>query len=217
MNRDDKESIMEIVDTSLEMVSGIPILSTVSKCARLLYYKNIRDKWYTFLQYAVNTRNFFEEIEKNKDLLEYLSDYFESIKTTPSFLAIKTMALIFRDFQDNKNMQQRTCRAFAGISDAELEIFLKLYDGTKNDNKKISNSNDFLEEKKDTNLNFDINNLSNRGFLFKNIKTGYAIPGTEFNFNYDLKFNNTSELYFKYINMAKKLKNCHIGSIINNM
>lgn len=217
MNRDDKESIMEIIDTSLEMVSGIPILSTVSKCARLLYYKNIRDKWYTFLQYAVNTRNFFEEIEKNKDLLEYLSDYFESIRTTPSFLAIKTMALIFRDFQDNKNMQQRTCRAFAGISDAELEIFLKLYDGTKNDNKKISNSNDFLKEKQNSDFKFYMNDLSNRGFLFMGQNTGWSDEETDINFDYNLEFNDISKIYFNYIKKVQKLKNCHIGSIINNM
>lgn len=214
-NRD--ELIVECADKTLELIGGIPVLSMINKGIKWWYYKNIREKWTTFLQYSINIKDFFNEIEQNQKLLQYLSDYFESIRVTPSFLAIKTMALILRDFQEDERMQQRTCRAFAGISDEELNMFIKLYTDIKCNKQKISIKEECLEEKSDDDLKFYINDLSNRGFLFMEANTGFATYHTDSSFNYTLEFNKISEIYFKYINQAKKLENyTHIGSIINN-
>ena len=216
MTEDKNELVIEIADQALEMVSGISVLSIIGKGVKLWYCKNIREKWTTFLQYAIDIKDFFKEIEENQNLLQYLSDYFESVRITPSFLAIKTMALIFREFQKDKTIQQRTCRAFAGITDDELDIFIKLYTDIKKNNQNLNKKNECKEEKYSDDLKFYINDLSNRGFLFMRTNTGFISYDTDINFNYTLEFNSISDMYFKYIKQAEKLKNIHIGSTINN-
>ena len=215
MEENRNKLVIEIADKALELISGVPVLSTISEIMKNYYYENIRNKWATFLKYAMDIREFFNEIEQNPKLLQYLSDYFESIRTTPSFLAIKTMALILRDFQEDERMQQRTCRAFAGISDEELNMFIKLYTDIKYNNQKISIKKECLEEKSNDDLRFYINDLSNRGFLFLTTNTGLVKPETDFDFNFTLEFNKTSKMYYDYLNKAKKLENYHVGSKIN--
>ena len=203
---------------------GIPFLSLASECVKWWHCNNIRNKWTTFLKYAVDIREFFNEIETKPDLLQYLSDYFESIRTTPSFWAIKTMALIFRDFQDNKKVQQKTCRTFAEMTDEELEIYVKLYMEAKKINSQdeinikfdISDKNTIPSLRNEEDFKFYLDDLSNRGFLFLTTNTGFVEPETDLDSNFTLEFNKTSEIYYDYLNKAKKLENYHIGSEIND-
>lgn len=208
-----KETLKSIVDT----ICNVPIASTTSNFFKILYNKSIESKWKIFLDCSnINKSKLIEEINKNNlSVIEYLFDYFESIRTTPSLLAIKTMAIIFKDYQDNKEIQQRTCRAFSEMSDYELELYTKLYyeaikiekqnKNHDNINLNISKQNILEDLKQNCNFKFYLNDLSNRGFLFLEKNTGFSTYDTDTNFMFTLQFNATSKMYYNNILLAKEL------------
>ena len=210
------KKISNIVDVTMNYY-GIPIkINKIFAFSKTLYNKIMQEKWDNFLLYAEIDAEFLKEVENNKDILNYLYDYFETIRKTPSILAIKTMALIFKDYKNDKIILQRTCRDFSEIVDIELDIFIKLYEKSE----KISSMTesvyklfmDFSErgkyrELKDDKLNYYITNLSNRGFLYVKENTGFMTGDSDFDFNFCIKFNSVSEIYYKYILKAKEINN----------
>ncbi|MDD2839818.1 MAG: hypothetical protein PHY80_01670 [Rickettsiales bacterium] len=225
MDKETKDKILDIVCNISETAIGVPIIDPLMKALKLYYTKSMENKWKLFLNYAIEMEKFCKEIKDNPHFLDYLSDYFESIRKTPSLLAIKTMALIFRDFQADKKVQQRTCRVFAEITDDELEFFKFVYNhiqefeesyNSKKNPNNIVRINDILGKKleidnENEDIRYYLTELNSRNFLILFKPAGSW--SNEFE-HQGIKLTNTSKLYFEYITKAERPEYQHIGSII---
>lgn len=213
MNNSKQELTEEILTTSLEIATGVPIINIIAKGIKYVYHKGLVKKFENFLYYAIDINTFYKDIEENENFSNYLTDYFEAIKSTPSIWAIKVMALIFREHKNDKKIQQRTCRVFIGIADDELDFFKyvckcieELEEERKNNNSIIPILNIEAIEKNNDNFSKDdiyyySVNLYNRGFFNLYTPTGLLTDGRDVK---TIKLNEASKFYLKYIKLAEQ-------------
>lgn len=199
-NEDSEKYILKIINF---FSNGA--LDLVLDSIDIFYKKQLYKKLITFFEYSNVNNSFLKEIENNKKLYEYLCNYFDSIRITPSILAIKTMAIIFKKFKNDSEKQQRAYKAFTGIIDIELDNFIILYENM--DNKKytlnLSENNSIKFLKNNYNFKFYLNDLANRGFFFLKTNTGFINSNSDFNFMFTVEFDDISTIYYDCLIEAK--------------
>jgi len=186
---------------------------------KYLFYEMPQKRCLNTLHYMTNgdkeeLKKLFKKIETDEKFRERLYDIFEVARRTQSVLALKTLSLIFKENQDNENMKQKACRAFAEINDETLEFFLKLLE--IEEEKKTINRNYSVYVKGLNNLYLDLYNkedvkyfifdLKNRGFIINSDFEGSNWGGGEEDFACYFSLTDLSNIYKDKIQQAKKIK-----------
>ncbi len=216
-----EKSKMELFKSVADGVFPFPFWDMLEKSYNLRMNK-IFDRFINTLDMI--PEEFYKELENNFDLADNFWVFANSIATTPSLLAVKTMALILRENKNDQKLIQRALKAFNGVTDDELEYFKyvcfyidDLEKQRETDNsvslvvsplKICKDNNNFAED----DSHYYSTDLYNRGFfhLFKPTVWGGNDPNTKL-----IKLHEISKLYFNYIQKAERPENQYAGSIIN--
>jgi len=192
------------IDKGIDLIKYMLYEIPQKRCLKTLIYATNGDE--------EKLKELFKKIETDEKFREKVYDIFEVARRTQSVLAIKTLSLIFGENQDDENMKQKACRAFAEISDETIEFFLKLFKlekEKKDENRNYIIYDENIDKFKPYNredIKYFIFDLKSRGFIIDSNFNGGGWKTHQENFRSLFALTKFSDIYKEKIQKAKTIK-----------
>ncbi|NNP73097.1 hypothetical protein A7P53_11015 [Acinetobacter defluvii] len=198
-----KESLTTITDVGIEVLSdGTPIISPIYKLFQAGQQAFIQNRINGFIKAASIEQSTLEKIIHDEDYTNILFLSLDVVSRTTCKIAIASLALIYKNYNEDTAIIKRALRAFKEIDDITLSVFEKIYESYTDTEEALH-----FTEQRDEGLYFineydEVLDLINRGF-FSQVASSQNLV-TKFRPLSAIK-NPSTDLFYQAIKEAKAL------------
>lgn len=198
-----KESLTTVTDIGIDVLSdGTPIISPIYKLFQAGQQAFIQNRINRFVKDALIEQATLEKIIHDEDYTNVLFLSLDVVSRTTCKIAIASLALIYKNHNENISIIKRALRAFKEIDDITLSVFEKIYENYTDTEEALH-----FTEQRDDGLYFineydEVLDLINRGF-FSQVASSQNLV-TKFRPLSAIK-NSSTDLFYEAIKEAKAL------------
>lgn len=198
-----KESLTTVTDIGIDVLSdGTPIISPIYKLFQAGQQAFIQNRINRFVKDALIEQATLEKIIHDEDYTNVLFLSLDVVSRTTYKIAIASLALIYKNHNENISIIKRALRAFKEIDDITLSVFEKIYENYTDTEEALH-----FTEQRDDGLYFineydEVLDLINRGF-FSQVASSQNLV-TKFRPLSAIK-NSSTDLFYEAIKEAKTL------------
>lgn len=112
---------------------GVPGLGLIGKFAQEFYNRHLVKRFSDFCENAEIDEDLLEKIQENENYSNCFYSVLETVRKTYSKLGLIVLALLYKDYWNDKKVLIPAMRSFSEISDQVILVFIELYESIPED------------------------------------------------------------------------------------